>query len=141
MTCLKPIFLKISASSDADLAAHTRYIDQLFDRKWLLREKGSGTREVFLKHLGLLADALPVFMHFNEFEEVKTLLLSNPEAVTCISRHAVKKELARQELFEVKLHNLTFRRDLFMVYHKNKHHSKLFEGFADFAQKRFLNNS
>jgi len=127
----------IVVSSDAKLAENTYYIDQLFSKKWLLREEGSGTREVFLKRLGTLASDLPIFMHFNEFEEVKTLLCNNPEAITCISRFAVEKALKSKELYEIKLHNMTFEREFYMVYHKNKYESKLFETFTSFSKKYF----
>jgi DNA-binding transcriptional LysR family regulator len=125
----------IIVSSDPVLGKKPYYIDQLFERKWLLREEGSGTREVFLNRLGPLAKKLPVFMQFHEFEEVKTLLLNNQEAITCISRYAVEKSLKNGELFEVTLHNMTFEREFYMVYHKNKYQSKLFETFTSFAQE------
>ena len=131
----------IVVSSDPELANKTYYIDQLFTRKWLLREEGSGTREVFLNRLGTLAKSLPVFMHFHEFEEVKTLLCNNKEAITCISRYAVQKALKNKELYEVTLHNMTFERNFYMVYHKNKYQSKLFDTFTDFAQKAFAKAS
>ncbi len=131
----------IVVSSDPDLANKTYYIDQLFTRKWLLREEGSGTREVFLNRLGTLAKSLPVFMHFHEFEEVKTLLRNNKEAITCISRYAVQKALKNKELYEVTLHNMTFERNFYMVYHKNKYQSKLFDTFTDFAKKAFAKAS
>ncbi|WP_294958945.1 LysR substrate-binding domain-containing protein [Sulfurovum sp.] len=127
----------IVVSSDAKLAEKTYYIDQLFSKKWLLREEGSGTREVFLKRLGKLASDLPVFMHFTEFEEVKTLLCNNAEAITCISRFAVKKALESKELYEIKLHNMTFEREFYMVYHKNKYQSKLFETFTSLSKEYF----
>jgi DNA-binding transcriptional LysR family regulator len=131
----------IVVSSDPTLGKGTYYIDQLFERKWLLREQGSGTREVFLNKLGSLAKQLPVFMEFHEFEEVKTLLSNNKEAITCISRYAVTKALKNKELYEVSLHNMTFERNFYMVYHKNKYQSKLFETFTDFAQKSFAKAS
>jgi DNA-binding transcriptional LysR family regulator len=125
----------IIVSSDPVLGEKPYYIDQLFGKKWLLREEGSGTREVFLNRLGPLAKKLPVFMQFHEFEEVKTLLLNNKEAITCISRYAVEQSLKNGELFEVTLHNMSFEREFYMVYHKNKYQSKLFETFTSFAKE------
>ncbi|RUM45169.1 MAG: LysR family transcriptional regulator [Hydrogenimonas sp.] len=127
----------IVVSSDKSLAKKEFYIDQLFDRKWLIREQGSGTRDVFLKKLGELAKELNIFMEFSEFEEIKTLLECNPDTLTCISKFAVKKELERGELFEVRLKNLTFERSFCLVYHQNKYQSKLFETFKTYAKTRF----
>ena len=127
----------IVVSADKNLAKKTFYIDQLFSKKWILREEGSGTREIFLNKLGSLAKSLNIYMEFMEFVEVKELLRKNSDAITCISRFSVKQELQRGELFEVKIKNLTFERDLFMVYHKNKYQTRLFEEFKSFIYRFF----
>jgi len=127
----------IVVSADENLANKTFYIDQLFSKKWILREEGSGTREIFLNKLGPLAKSLNIYMEFMEFVEVKELLRKNSDAITCISRFSVEQELERGELFEVKIKNLTFERDLFMVYHKNKYQTRLFEEFKSFIYQFF----
>jgi len=140
-TCNDPDIIKevigddelIVVTSDKSLANKTVYIDELFSKKWILREKGSGTREVFLDALGEIAQNIHVRMEFSEFEEAKTLLLNYPQAITCISRVVVEKELGRGELFEVGLKNLTIMRKFHMIYHKNKYPSKLFSEFKQFV--------
>ena len=74
--CSEPSIIKeelgndrlIVVSSDPELASKEYYIDQLSPKKWLLREQGSGTRELFLNALGNLAGELNIFMEFTEFE-------------------------------------------------------------------------
>ena len=127
----------IVVSGNKELALREFYIDELFCKKWILREEGSGTREIFLENLGGLAKEISIYMEFSEFEEVKSLLENNYEAITCISRFSVKKELQRGELFEVKLKNFSFERELFLVYHKNKYQSKVFEAYKNFAKSYF----
>lgn len=126
----------VVVSSDPALAKESCFIDQLASRKWLLREKGSGTRELFLDTLGNLAKELNIFMEFTEFEEMKTIMQSHPETLTCISRFAVEKELHRGELFEVKLKNIHFERKLYLIYNKEKYRSSLFHSFYAFLKKR-----
>ncbi len=127
----------IIVSGDKNLANKEFYIDQLFSKKWLLREEGSGTREMFLKRLGNLAKEINIYMEFSGFVEIKGLLSKNFDAITCISRFSVEKELQRGELFEVKLKNISFERELFVVYHKNKYQSKLFKIFKEFSKDYF----
>ena len=127
----------IIVSGDKNLADKELYIDQLFSKKWLLREEGSGTREVFLERLGNLAKEINVYMEFSGFVEIKGLLVKNFDAITCISRFSVEKELQKGELFEVKLKNLSFERELFVVYHKNKYKSKFFKIFKEFSKEYF----
>ncbi|MBN1840253.1 MAG: LysR family transcriptional regulator [Campylobacterales bacterium] len=123
----------IVVSSDKALQNARCYIDELFDKKWILREKGSGTREVFLEALGESAKVLPLFLEFSEFEEAKTLLLRYQNAITCLSRVVVEKELERNELFEVNLKNISLKRPFYLIYHKDKYASKLFGEFKRFV--------
>jgi len=120
--------LKI-VTSDENLTNKTVYIDELFSKRWILREEGSGTRKIFLNTLGIIAKNLKIFMEFREFEEAKTLLCNKPDTITCVSKFVVEKELQRGELFEVKLKNLSIQRNFYLIYHKNKYRSRLFREF------------
>jgi len=126
----------VVVSSDPELAKEEVYIDQLFSRKWLLREQGSGTRELFLDTLGAFAKELDIFMEFTEFEEMKNIVQHHPETLTCISRFVVTKELERGELFEVHLKNMHFERKLYVIYHKEKYKSNLFHAFYTFLRSK-----
>ncbi len=128
----------IVVSSDEALSKKEVFIDTLFDRKWILRERGSGTRDIFLKKLGHLAQKLNIFLEFSEFEEIKSILC-HKDTITCISKHAVKRELREKRLYEVKLKNLSFKRNLYMIYHKNKSPTKLFEEFKNFIKREIKN--
>lgn len=123
-------------SSDPNLSQRTFFIDELFHKKWILREKGSGTREVFLEALGEIAKDLSIFMEFSEFEEAKTILLNNPQTITCLSKVAVTNELKRGELFEVNLKNLKIDRTFYLIYHKSKYQSRLFSEFKNFVHAK-----
>lgn len=127
----------IVVSGDRELASETHFIDTLFDRQWILREVGSGTRDVFLEKLAEIGLEPDIFLELPEFEEIKNILLDNPRTITCISRLAVRKELERGELYHVRLNNLVFNRGLFVVYHKNRFQTNLFRRFIDFTRDEF----
>ncbi|WP_404318107.1 LysR substrate-binding domain-containing protein [Malaciobacter canalis] len=126
----------IIVTSDETLSKKEYFIDQLYDKKWILREKGSGTREVFLSKLKYL-DEFKITMEISNFEEIKDILLQHKDTLTCISKLAVKKELEKKQLFEIKTKNLKFDRELYMIYHKNKYKSKLFLEFTSHIKKCF----
>lgn len=113
------------------------FIDTI-NKKWILRESGSGTREIFINALGKYANDVNIFMELQDFEEIKTLLLNNKDTVTAISKHAVKKELDKKQLFEIKLKNFEFKREFHLVYHKDKSKNLLFETFVEFLKSKFL---
>jgi DNA-binding transcriptional LysR family regulator len=141
--CQEPSIIKeelgsdrlIVVGNDETLSKKEYYIDQLAHKKWLLREPGSGTRELFLKALGNLAGELEIFMEFTEFEEMKTVLENEKETLTCISKFVVAKELERKELFEIKLKNIDLTRKLYIIYHKDKYKSTLFDSFEKYIKR------
>ncbi len=124
----------IVVSSDKSLNK-ALFIDELFYKKWILREEGSGTREVFLKHLGKSVKELKVFMEFSDFEEIKLLLQNNKDAISCLSKHVVTKEIAQNSLLHVKIKNIEFKRNFYCVYHKKKYISKALEIFKKFVKE------
>ena len=106
------------------------FIDELKNKKWLLREKGSGTREMFLNSLGEYKKEINIFMEFSGFIEIKNLL-KHKDTITCISKYAVKEELEKKELFEVKVKNFEFKRNFYLIYHKNRYKTLLFKKFCE----------
>ena len=122
----------IVVSSDKNLPDEL-YIDELFEKKWILREKGSGTREMFFQGLGNLSKKLKTSMVYSDFAEIKELLHNNLDVITCISKVAVQKELDLKVIKEIKLKNITIKRNFYCIFHKNKYRSKLFEGFKQFT--------
>ena len=126
----------IVVSCDESLA-NELYLDELFSKKWILREKGSGTRDVFLREIADVTTNLDVFMEYSDFEEIKMFLDGNPEIITCISKVAVLKELKAKQLKEIKLKNITIKRNFYCIYHRQKYQSKLFDSFKTFVTNRF----
>ena len=114
----------------------TAFIDNI-NKKWILRETGSGTREIFINTIGEIANDLDIFMQLQDFEEIKTIILNHPNTVTAISKVAVKKELEAKKLFQIKLKNLELKREFYLVYHKEKTKNLLFETFVEFIKSRF----
>lgn len=113
------------------------YIDQI-DKKWVLRERGSGTKEIFFRALEKHAKQVEVFMELHEIQEIKELLLKHKDTVSAISKVAVVNEIKEKRLFELKLNNFEFKREFTLIYHKNKTRSKLFDIFRDFIKENFV---
>ena len=113
------------------------FIDAI-KKRWILRETGSGTREIFINQLGEISKELDIFMQLQDFEEIKTILLNNPNTVTAISKAIVQKELKEKKLFQIKLKNLELKREFYLVYHKEKSKNLLFETLIEFIKSRFI---
>jgi len=114
------------------------YIDTI-DKKWILREDGSGTKEIFINSLGEYGKDINIFIQLHSFQEIKTIILDNPNTITAISRLAVKQELQEKKLFEIKLTNISFKREFSLIYNKNKTSNLLFDTFIKFVEKKLTN--
>lgn len=110
------------------------FIDELANMRWVLREEGSGTREVFLDYIKEKVDDLNVFLELGHTESIKGIL-KNRECLTCISKISVEKELREGKLFQVNVKNFDCKRDFLVIYHKDKYHSVLFEKFSYFSKQ------
>ena len=109
------------------------FIDTIQDKKWVLREEGSGTREVFLDYIKDKVDHINIFLELGHTESIKSLLI-NHQCLTCISKIAVTRELKEKKLLQVPLRNFECKRNFYMIYHKDKYKSELFNKFVIFAQ-------
>ncbi|MDN5113241.1 LysR substrate-binding domain-containing protein [Aliarcobacter butzleri] len=112
------------------------FIDAI-KKRWILREIGSGTREIFMNKIGEIAKELDIFIQLQDFEEIKTIVLNNKNTVTSLSKVIVQKELDEKKLFQIKLKNLELKREFYLVYHKEKSKNLLFETFVEFIKSRF----
>ncbi|MFK5975022.1 MAG: LysR family transcriptional regulator [Sulfurovum sp.] len=109
-------------------------LQELQKSKWILREQGSGTREVFLDYIKDSVDSLNIFLELGHTESIKSIL-ANGEYLTCLSKISVDKELQDGSLTQIMIDDFECKRDFLMIYHKDKYHSALFKKFLNFSQK------
>jgi len=126
----------VVVTSDKNLC-QSCYIDELADKRWVLREEGSGTREVFLDYIKEKVDNLNIFFELGHTESIKSILM-NRECLTCISKISVENEIKEEKLHQVDVKNFECKRDFLMIYHKDKYHSTLFEKFLFFSKKLMM---
>jgi len=126
----------IVVTADKQLAEE-RSLEALASNRWILREEGSGTREVFLNYIKDKVDHLNIFFELGHTESIKSILMHR-ECLTCISKISVENELNEEKLYRVKVKNFECKRDFLMIYHKDKYHSTLFEKFLFFSKKFML---
>jgi DNA-binding transcriptional LysR family regulator len=112
-------------------------IKDLSSMRWVLREEGSGTREVFLDYIKEKVDDLNIFLELGHTESIKSIL-KNRDCLTCISKISVDKELHEKKLFQVNVKDFECKRDFLMIHHKDKYHSSLFEKFVFFSKKMMI---
>jgi len=123
----------IIVTSHKDMAKSCN-IEDVANKRWVLREEGSDTREVFLNYIKGKTEPLNVFFELGHTESIKSIL-QNRECFSCISKIAVQKELNNGTLYQVKVKKFDCKRDFLIIYHKDKYKSVLFDKFVYFARR------
>ncbi|MCL2899884.1 DNA-binding transcriptional regulator YeiE [Brenneria tiliae] len=108
-------------------------LTSLADAPWILRERGSGTREV-LDHL-LLA-RLPHFhlvMELGNSEAIKHAV-RHGIGISCLSRHVIAEQLEIGTLVELSVPLPRMLRTLYLVHHRQKHISTVWQRFLSYCR-------
>jgi DNA-binding transcriptional LysR family regulator len=120
--------------SSSQKLAQLKTLDDISDKRWVLREEGSGTREVFLEHIKGRMDNLNIFFELGHTESIKSILQKR-ECLSCISKIAIQEELQNGSIHKLNIKDFDCKRDLLMIYHKDKYKSALFDKFVYFSKK------
>ena len=107
----------------------------LLQEQFILREQGSATRAVVAAHLGKLRIEPEAVMEIANPESVKKAVQSGL-GIAFISGYAVETELKAKILVAVKIQNLEIRRELKIVYRRDKHLSRAAHAFIEIARTK-----
>ena len=107
----------------------------LSSEKFIFREQGSATRAVVATHLRKCHIEVEAVMEMANPESVKKAV-QNGLGVAFISAFAVETELKAKTLVALKIRNLEIRRELKIVYRKDKHLSQAAKAFLDASQRQ-----
>jgi len=116
----------VSADSSLD---KSYFIDMLAQKKWILREKGSGTRSVFLDQIKPVDKELNIALELEQTETIKKFLLLDKAYISCLPKVSVLLELQEKKLFHVVIKNHTFMRDFSLIMNKKRTPTLLMEDF------------
>ena len=108
----------VVTSPNHPLAGSTRR-KELAKADWLVREPGSGTREIFELELGRSLGSLNIALELGNSEAIRRILL-NGYGVSCLSRHVVADDLAGGRLVVVKAKLPSIRRSFSIAQHRSK---------------------
>lgn len=95
--------------TDADLRSAT----------WVLRERGSGTRQAFDRALAGLLPELRVILELTQTEAIRGAVGAGL-GLGCVSRIALADSFRLKTLVPLRVHGRSFRRKLYIVLHRRK---------------------
>lgn len=100
---------------------------------WILRERGSGTREIFERAIAGEIPNLNVRYELGQTEAVKQAV-KNHLGISCVSRLTVQDELKGGSLVALPVSWLTLHRDLYLLLRKGKYLTESMKRFIDFMR-------
>ncbi|MCB1910190.1 MAG: LysR family transcriptional regulator [Rhodocyclaceae bacterium] len=103
-------------------------IEELADEAWILRERGSGTRETF-DHAIRHVDATPAVRLELEHTEAIKRAVESGLGLGCISRLALKDAFRRRTLAPIEVPGLDLARHFHFVWHRQKYQSEATRAF------------
>ncbi|OFI06613.1 HTH-type transcriptional regulator CysL [Clostridium acetireducens DSM 10703] len=108
-------------------------INDIPKEKMVMREKGSGTREVFENLMNSNNINYKIAFELGNTEAIKKAVEAGL-GMSCISKRCVENEVRQNKISVVKLKNIDIKRNFSLIYHKDKYISKLFNEFIEFAK-------
>lgn len=106
--------------------------DMLSGADWIIREKGSGTREVFETAMDAQGIKYAVSMELGHTEAIKKAVEAGL-GIGCLSRMAVQRELDNGWLTEVQT-SLNLKRTLFILTGGGSYRTRLFRAYTELLE-------
>jgi DNA-binding transcriptional LysR family regulator len=100
--------------------------------KWVMREAGSGTAQIFKTKLGKYVTELDVVMELGDTEAIKKAVEAGA-GIGCLSKLTVCRAIRRGRLQQISLEGMDTKRQLYVIQHKNKAKTRLINEFLDFC--------
>ncbi|PSM52322.1 transcriptional regulator, LysR family [Campylobacter blaseri] len=107
----------IIVTGNKELEGKTFNVEEIAKKDWIIREKGSGTRNILFKNLPKNTH-LNIVLELSSTEAIKRSVRNN-DLFTCLPKFALKCELGNG-LYEVKLKDVSFTRNLYLAHAKDK---------------------
>ncbi len=129
--------LVVFAAPDHYLAqAETLSDEELLAQRWILRERGSGTRQAFDRAMhGILPD-LYVAMELQHTEAIKRAVEAGL-GVGCLSRICLADAFKRGSLVPLAVSGRDFEREWYLITHRDKYHSAALKEWLALCLKRW----
>ena len=125
-------FVAIS-SKDYQFKKQPRVLEDLLQETLILREKGSGTRDIFEKNLetqNLTINDFSKVIEIGNINAIKSLVKNN-NGITALYEIAVKDELENGTLKKVDIKDLQKSHDFYFIWRKNSSFKNLYQKLAE----------
>ena len=129
--------LVVFAAPDHPLAQSRRVSDrQLIELPWIVRERGSGTRQAFDRAMHGIVTDLQIALELQQPKAIKRAVAAGL-GVGCLSRISVQEEFSGGSLVPLSVLGRDFRREWFIITHRHKYHSTALQQWLKLCIERW----
>ena len=123
-------------SKEHRLASKTVELEELLSERIIVREKGSGTRDIFERVLSEKNMSINNFLYFTEIGNLNVIkkLVSEGLGITFIYEEAAKDDILNETLCEINIKNFDVIREFNFVYLKNSIFEEKYLKFFEFCK-------
>jgi DNA-binding transcriptional LysR family regulator len=107
-------------------------VQDLEKYSWILREPGSGTREIFLHAIKNILPSINILMELNDAEAIKNFV-KNTDSLSCLAESVIQKEMKNKTLVELKIPEIKMNRSLTLITRTNKYATQALSAFRNFV--------
>lgn len=105
---------------------------------FIMREEGSGTREVIENTMAKFDLTYQTTHILNNIEAIKKAIEANV-GISILPEIAVKEEVNNGKVSKINIEGVDFKRKFRIIYHKDKYHSQLFKKFISYLKQEIKN--
>lgn len=112
-------------------------MEELFRQRLIIREKGSGTREILEQFLGEHNQSVDKFLGKLEISNMSTIrkLVMENCGISFLYRTVAEEELEKGELFEIPVEDFSIQREFNFVYLKNSIFSQKYDIISKYFER------
>ncbi len=126
------LVLIVRSTNDSESEIVCDVATDLKKYKWVMREPGSGTAQIFKSKLGKHVTDLDVVMELGHTEAIKKAVEAGA-GIGCLSSLTVCRAISRGWLQQVRLEGVDMTRQLVIIQHKDKAKTRLMNEFLEFC--------
>ncbi|MFA9423567.1 MAG: selenium metabolism-associated LysR family transcriptional regulator [Sedimentibacter sp.] len=129
-----------SAKKKEEFNGESIKLDEILKQKFIVREKGSATLQIFenfliKKHVNL--SDLNVIIQAEDNDIIKKFIVNNL-GLAVLPRKAVENEIKEGKAFVLNIEGMILKRNLYYVYQNDRYFSKIEERFKEFMIEKHI---
>lgn len=125
-----------------ELSSNKISLEMLLNERFIIREKGSATLQIFENYLhkkNIRLSELNVVIQAEDNEIIKKFISKNI-GIGVLPKKAVEREIDDKSMSVLEMDDMNLKRKLYYVYQKDRYFSKIEEKFKDFMINKYSSN-